>query len=641
MVFHPMLAEVVGSSLNPLDVIVPLRELAPGVQCRTETVLALDLPRNEVEYEGFDGHVRRMGYDHLVLSCGTSADLNVVPGMSDYSLPLKTIGDAVALRGHVLQQMEKAEVTEDMETRRWLLSFIVVGGGYSGVEVAGEINDLLRSSLRLFRRIRGDDVSVSIVHARDHLLPEISAELREFARQKMEGAGIRVILNSRVQRATPEGIILPDGSLLGGSTIVCTIGTTPSRLVDALACAKERGRLLTGPDMRLTGSNTVWAIGDCAQIVNAFDGKTSAPTGQFAERQGRQAALNIARVLRGEPTTPFSFRPLGQLCSIGGHSAVAEFLGFKLSGFPAWFFWRSVYLFKLPSWSRRIRVGFDWLWVLLFPRDLSHLRTKGTDRFSHAHFEPGDYVYRQGDPANSFYAIERGEAEVVRQGGHGLGEEIVAVLGSGSFFGEQALLGNRPHGSSIRARTTLDVLVMGRNVFTQVSAALAPLRDSLAQALRRRRPEALRGRPILYSVLEKTALSELVEAPPQPLLEPSTTLRQASIAFAENGRDFFFVSSDGVHLEGIVTLGGLIHAHNEGLSSQDTLSKFMIPDPVTASLEDSSLSVMATLAELGFKWIPVVDGKESRRIEGFVSVRGVLAHVWSKSGLHPGEERPA
>src|SRR5437870_5285169 len=161
LVFSPLLAEVVGSSLNPMDVVVPLRQLLPGVFCRTEEVQQIGLAESEIQYETDDGESARMHYDHLVIACGNVTNLNVVPGMADHAFPLKTIGDATALRSHVIEQMEKAEVCPDPPRRRWLLTFIVVGGGFSGAEVAGEINDLVRSSARYFKNFRPQDVTVT------------------------------------------------------------------------------------------------------------------------------------------------------------------------------------------------------------------------------------------------------------------------------------------------------------------------------------------------------------------------------------------------------------------------------------------------------------------------------------------------
>ncbi len=486
MVFHPLLAEVAGASINQDAVATPLRQALPSIHCRTETVEKIDLLNNSLEFESHDGWIRRMTYDHLVIACGRIANIGMVPGMADHALPLKTVGDAMVLRAHLMQQLEKAEVCDDPERKRWYLSFTIIGGGYSGVETAGEIQDLMHVSRRFFRNISEDDIAVRIIHSRDHLLPEISPTLRQFARIKLVKAGIDVILNTRVTFATAEGVRLGDGRVVNGGTLVCTIGTSITPVLERLDVPKDHDRLRTDPDMRLCGLTNAWALGDCALILNAYDKQPSAPTGQFAERQGNQAAENIVRVIRGQPTQPFYFKPLGQLCSIGGHNAVAEILGIRISGFFAWLLWRGIYLFKLPSWSRRTKVAFDWIWELVFSRDLAHLKTDQTTRVTRAHYNPGDYIFRQGEPGNNFYIIEKGEVEVLRAKNEQAEAEVLAVLKEGEFFGEMALIESQPRVASVRARTPVEVCVMGRNVFTQLSRSMTPLRNILIDTVKLR-----------------------------------------------------------------------------------------------------------------------------------------------------------
>lgn len=626
LVFSPLLADAVGSSLNLLDVIVPLRQLLPVVQCRTEEVKGVDLTGSRIEYESHDGQPRHLDYDHVVIACGNISNLNVVPGMADHAFPLKTVGDAAVLRTHILSSMEKAEVCDDPVKRRWYLSFVVVGGGYSGVETAGEINDLVRSSLRFYSHIRDDDVTVTLIHSRDQLLPEISPPLREFARKKMEQAGVTMKLNARVMLATGEGVGLKDGFVRGG-TIVCTIGSTTAPVVDRLDTPKEKGRLLTEPDMRLRGRTNAWAIGDCANILNAHDGQPSPPTGQFAERQGRQCADNIVRVMAGGVTRPFAFKVLGQLCSIGGHSAVAEMMGVKLSGFLAWFTWRGVYLFKLPSWSRRMQVGFDWAWLLIFPRDLSCIKTDVTERISHAHYEPGDYIIKQGEPPSGFYVIEQGEVEIVRATPEKPGGEVIATLGPGNFFGEAALINNQPRVASVRARTPVGVVVMGRNVFTTISKSLAPLRAALTAAITRRSSSTWQERPAVLAALREFSLQEFIEPAPAPLLKPTDTLYDVTHQFARHPSDFFYVSSDGARLEGMITLTDLLRAQSNGVKPETPLGSFMKKDPAVLAATDSTLIAASAFNEHGFKTLPVVTDKTSRRIVGVVRVRRLIARV--------------
>ncbi len=510
--------------------------------------------------------------------------------------------------------------------RRWHLSFIVVGGGYSGAEAAGEIKDIVRGSARYFQNFNAADVSVTLIHARAQLLPEIGAELRDFARRKLEQRGVSVRLNARVTAATGKGVTLGDRFVVAGGTIVCTVGSSPAPLIEQLAAPKERGRLVTEPDLRVSTLPNVWAIGDCAQIINAHDGKPAAPTGQFAERQGTQCAHNIVRTLRGEPTLPFAFQPLGQLCSLGGHAAVAEFLGVRLSGFLAWVLWRGVYLFKLPTWARRLHVGADWAWLLLFPRDLAHLRSRQTDRVARAHFQPGDWIVRNHDVPANLLVICAGEVEVLRPGETGAAPEIAAVLGPGSFLGANAFLAREPLGFDARARTAVEVTLMGRNVLTQLSASLAPLRDALNTTLRRRSDALWQIRPDVLAALQYTAVRDLMDPLPG-VLSPAHTLDDAARTFAESDRDLLLVARDDGTLEGIVTMTDLARATTRGALPTMPVADFMTQNPVAVNFTDRASVAAATLREHALKHVPVVTGRD-RRLVGVLHARRLMAQVF-------------
>jgi NADH dehydrogenase len=626
MVFHPLLAEVAGASINPEAVAAPLRQMLPGVHCRTEDVQQIDLEHSHVVYESHDGQLRHMPYDHVVLACGAAVNLGTVPGMADHAFPLKTIGDAIALRSHVMQQLEKAEVCDDPALKRWYLSFIVVGGGFSGVEVAGEINDLVRGSERFFQNITCDDITVTIIHSREQLLPELTPGLRDFARTKMEQAGIVLCLKARVAYVTPEGVGLQDGRLLRGATVVCTIGNTTPSVIERLDVRKEGDRLLTRADMRLTDFDNAWAIGDCAHIVNAYNHGPSPATGQFAERQGRQAAENIVRVVHGKPTRPFAFRPLGQLCSIGGHNAVADVFGLRLSGFLAWFLWRGIYLFKLPSWSRRVKVGFDWAWDLLFARDLAHPRAQPTERVSRAYYQPGDYIFRQGEPAMNFYVIERGEVEVLQTTNTTEPAALLNILGPGDFFGEMALIADHPRSASIRARTAVEVLVMGRHVFTHISSALAPFRSLLTEVMQKRRASLWQHLPMAQDTLSQYPLSTFIEPFAASLLKPESTFAEAITWFDTHNLDFCCVLDDRHCLRGILTRTDIFRAIEMGAQHHTPVHDFMAKEPVAMTTEDSSLLAAATMRDHGFTRIPVID-RQDRRLQGYVRAERMLSVI--------------
>lgn len=616
MVFQPLLAEVVGASISPEPVAVSLRQMLPGVYCRTEDITKIHLDKNSVEFVDDLGRMGFMHYDHIVIACGSDVNLSMIPGMADHSFPLKTVGDAVALRYHVLRQLENAEICDNVDLRKWYLSFVVVGGGFSGVEVAGEINDLVRSTYKYYRNIPKEEIKVTLIHSHDQVLPEVSSKLRDFARIEMEKAGIKVLLKRRVSCVTPEGVGMTDGTWVNGATIVCTVGNAPSPMVQALDIPKEKGRIVTEPDMRVPGKGNVWAIGDCALIVNDYDKSMSPTTGQFAEREGRQAAENIIRVIKGEETKPFKFKPLGQLCAIGGHNAVAEFLGMHISGFMAWFLWRSVYLFKLPSISHRLKVGFDWAWEIFYSRDLAHPKGDKTERVSRAHFQPGDYIFKEGDPSTDFYIIELGEVEVLRRSSESGQEIVLAVLGPGNFFGEMALLDGRDHKASIRAKTGVELTVMGKKVFEQISGTLKPFRDFLSEAVRKRGSDIWQRLPAAYEILEREPLDTFLRPVPA-VLAPDDTFEKA-IAVLEGDVDFCCIVDGGEKLSGIITHADLFRAVDDGVVTTTPASSFMNKSPVLASLGDTSIVVAEVMHDRDLKWIPVVKDACDPRILGYV-----------------------
>jgi NADH:ubiquinone reductase (H+-translocating) len=376
--FNPLLPEVVGASIMPSHVTAPHRQMIHCSHVCMAQVSEIDTTERTIHYLGEGPGV--LQYDQLVLTCGTNANLDVVKGMEQNALPLKTLGDALFLRNRIIARLEQAELQPDPEYRRWLTSFIVVGGGFSGVETAGELADFLYSSLKYYRRISPDDLCIVLLHAGDRLLPELSSPLGAFTLRKMRGRGIDVRLGARAVRVTDRDVHLDSGEILAAGTVICTIGTEPNSLLESIPAPKNRGRLAVNPDMSVPGVKGVWAAGDCAAVVNALDGKVSPPTAQFAEAQAKQLAANIVAHLAGKPTREFRYRPKGQLSSVGHNKAVAEVFGLKLSGFVAWLMWRGLYLLRMPTLARKTRLFLEWNWAMLFPPDLSHLGYRRTRR---------------------------------------------------------------------------------------------------------------------------------------------------------------------------------------------------------------------------------------------------------------------
>ncbi|MGH8598682.1 MAG: NAD(P)/FAD-dependent oxidoreductase [Gammaproteobacteria bacterium] len=388
MTFNPLLAEAVGASILPSHVVAPLRQMLGRTQFAMHDVTEIDLGAKQVFYLGEGDGV--LTFDHLIIACGLRANLDLVPGMSDYALPLKTLGDALFLRNRVMVRLEHADVATSVDTKRWLGRFVVVGGGFSGVEVACEIHDCVQGARRFYPNLRDMDFQVTILHSGPHLLPEVSTKLGKYAEALLCKKGIIVRLNARAVSVDDRAVTLSDGSRLDAGTVVCTIGTAPHAFIEGLAVEKQRGRIVVRDDMSLPGFGNVWAIGDCAAVLNAEHGESAPPTAQFAVREARQAADNVARAVAGEAPRPFRYKPRGQLASLGHNRAVAEVFGIKLAGFSAWLLWRGFYLLQMPTLARKVRLYLEWNWGLLFPPDIVHLRytrsRRGPNRVSAAAF---------------------------------------------------------------------------------------------------------------------------------------------------------------------------------------------------------------------------------------------------------------
>ncbi|MDZ7750364.1 MAG: NAD(P)/FAD-dependent oxidoreductase [Gammaproteobacteria bacterium] len=370
--YNPLLAEVVGASILPGHVVAPIRQMVHRSSFRMVNVSRVDLEQRRLIMAEPDAEP--VHWDRLVLACGVRADLGRVPGMAEHAVPLKLLGDALALRNRILVQLERAARQPDPEVRRALTRFVVVGGGFSGVEVAGEIQDFLAEAVRYYPEVDAADCRVAVVHSRDRLLNEISEGLGRYAEKRMRRNGIDIHLGARVAQVDGRGVELSGGGRVEGATVVATIGTAPMGLIEGVALPKEKGRIVTAPDLSVQDHPDIWALGDCAWVINQADGQPSPPTAQFAVRQAALVADNLVRREAGRDTRPFHYRSRGQLASIGHNKAVAEIYGLRLSGFPAWLLWRGFYLLQIPTLLRKVRVYFEWNWQMLFPPDIVHLR---------------------------------------------------------------------------------------------------------------------------------------------------------------------------------------------------------------------------------------------------------------------------
>lgn len=419
LTFQPMLPEVAGSSLSPFDVVNPLRDFCKNVNVLRGAVRKVDWESKTVILDaGRFTPNHTIGFTHLVLTIGSIVDFSQVPGMAQHGLPMKTVAHALRLRSAVINRLEEANLSEDLEARKRLLTFVVVGGGYTGVETAGQLLDFLEDVQSLYGNLRGQKLRVVLVHSRPHLLAEIGEELGDYAQRVLERRGMEILVNARVVEVGADEAVLDNGNSIETHTVISTVGNiTHPVLVDLsrqLKIEMARGRIATEPSMRVVGQTNLWAAGDCAAVP--WSGKESPPTAQFALRQGTQLGRNLARALRGKPTFPFTHQDLGQLATVGRRAAVAEIMGLHFSGFLAWWMWRTIYLAKLPGLSRKLRVMVDWTFELFFPRDVSLLIPPPEEPLRPVHYRKDDSVFTCHTPARNFIAVQRGRVTVTRDG---------------------------------------------------------------------------------------------------------------------------------------------------------------------------------------------------------------------------------
>jgi NADH dehydrogenase len=492
LTFQPMLPEVVSGSIGILDTITPIRRLCPRTDLYTRAIEEIDLSRRRVTLAaGVGSRQLDLSYDHLVIALGNVTSFAGQPGLSEHALPFKYLGDALALRNHAIHALEEADIERDPEARKSLVTFVVAGGGFSGVEAVAELNDFVRAAARSFRNIRSEEIRVVLLHAGELILPELPSDLATFAQRLLARRGVEVKLRTRLAGATAEAALLAGGERIATRTLVSTVPGGPNPVVGALACPKDRGRIVTDSYLAVPGHPGVWAVGDCALVVDARTGQPCPPTAQHAIREGRCAAANIAATVRGEPLRAFAFDALGKMGSLGHRSAVAEVFGLRLSGFLAWWLWRTVYLMKLPGLDRKIRVAVDWTLDLLLPSDIVQLRTDRAVSLRREHFEPGQAIFREGDHGDWLYFIEDGEVEV-RKRLPGQGDTLIRRLGPGDCFGEIALLGDHVRTASTRSLTSANVLALDRGACQALLSTLPPLRDFFNRLLEERvgeRPE--------------------------------------------------------------------------------------------------------------------------------------------------------
>ena len=374
--FTPMLPEVSSGALDVRHIVTPIRSQLRTTQFILADVTGIDVRNRIVSYTHIlTGDSEALSYDQVVISIGAATSTFGLPGVAERVFALKTLEDAGILRNRFIWLLELADTTHDDAERKRLLTLVVVGGGFTGVETAGEMVELFRSVGRFYPHVRKDDVRIVLVEADKTLLPGLPARMGSYSEKDLRRRGVGVMLGDGVRSADDDGLELQSGTRIETRTIIWSAGIRPRSLRGSDDLPRRRnGTIIAAQDMSVPGHPGVWAIGDCAAIPDGKNGFYP-PTAQHAIREGPVLADNIVAAIRGGAPRPFRYNALGMMASLGARKAVAQLPGdYVLTGFPAWFLWRTYYLSRLPGLDRKMRVAFDWTLELLFPRDISELR---------------------------------------------------------------------------------------------------------------------------------------------------------------------------------------------------------------------------------------------------------------------------
>jgi len=383
LLFTPMLAEVAGSSLEPTHISSPLRTSLHRTRVIRGRVSQVDLESRRVTILLGDGSATEtLSYDHVILALGSVSNYLGLENVQRCAFDFKSLLDAILIRNQVIDMFERADRETDKTARQGALTFVVAGGGFAGVELAGALNDFGRGMLADYPSLRPEDLRVILVHSRDRILPELSENLAAYALARMRERGVVFKLNARLADAGPGTVVLKrmDGAReeIRTQTLVWTAGIAPNPLLNTLSVQHDkRGAVIVDSALAVPNFPGVWALGDCAAVTDSKTAKPCPPTAQFALREARTLARNIYASVHNKPLTSFHFESLGALCVVGHQTACAELTvpfvrrkSLRFSGLIAWILWRAIYLAKLPGLERKARVLVDWTMEIFFPRDV-------------------------------------------------------------------------------------------------------------------------------------------------------------------------------------------------------------------------------------------------------------------------------
>lgn len=376
MTYQPFLPEAAAGNVEPRHVVAPLRRTLKRCNVLTARVTEINHENRAVTVENAEGASETLEYDKLVVALGSVSRLLPIPGLAEHGIGLKTVGEAIYLRNHVLAKMDAASNAFDPELRRRLLNFTFVGGGYAGTEALAELEDMARYATRYYDNIEPDDMNWTLIEAAGRIMPEVSEKMGLYTVRALEERGIKVYLNTFLKSIENGHAVLSDGTEFDTDTLVWNAGVKANPVLKSSDLPlDERGRVKATSHLQVEGLPDVWAAGDCSAVpdlskADEDPNATCAPSAQHAVRQANQLAKNIVSAMRGKSTHEYRHRYAGSVAGLGLYKGVADVYGFKAKGFVAWFMHRTYHVSKMPTFNRKARIVIDWTLAFLFRREV-------------------------------------------------------------------------------------------------------------------------------------------------------------------------------------------------------------------------------------------------------------------------------
>lgn len=482
-VYHGLMPAVVGGKVQARNLLVPLRHCLKGMIFYNYEVERIDLERKKVFLDPAAERAQIvLSYDYLIIALGSVTDLTRFPGLQEHGLQTKTVGDVYHLHDHLLQVLEKASVEQDALERKRLLTVLIVGAGYAGVEIGAEANSLIRSALRFYPNISPAEVDISIISSGDRILAAMHQKLAADAARFLLRKGVRIRLSTNVRSVNAGEAVLSNGERIPTRTVIVTVGIAPNPVIKYLGLEHDRGRLTTDEYCRVKGQSRVYAVGDNAAVPHVKTGLPCAATALYAFTQGTHAADNIIAEMEGKPLRRYSFHNFGEIAQLGGSFGLVQLFGIPFSGFLPSLLVHLTILFLIPSWRCRLGLIADRISNLMLPPDVSQMRIDRSDLMVPLRFAAGQDIIRQGEPGSRFYIVNSGKVEVVRR--DGTEEQSLAFLGPGTYFGEIALLQSSYRTATVRAVEDTTVLSIARKDFKQLVDNFPHLAHAMSQTTR-------------------------------------------------------------------------------------------------------------------------------------------------------------